>query len=372
MSQRLSPLFDGTTRVADFYFDEKTDVIYFLKSMAGKKEKISSGIKRGGSAEILKAKRKAFQRLKLKQARARVRITPLIKDELPLWREIKVSEKVSPLTMINIDQAIKRIDGFWGSMFPHEINRANLTKWFKWLEQNYPGQQKEKPIKYMRNFARYLGEKTHNGVPMLPAVPRIADPDYKEVKAQRRKKKERIFTAEEFQTLFRVGDETEKLIAAFMYTMAARIDETLNLRFGREIILGDRPRYQWEIGQNKADLWGKHALHSAVIPLLVKRKSALAAVDGDYVFPQLRDRSKPLKPQQIDWAGWRERAGLGWHWTSHTFRHTCLSNLFNDEKNPQALICKLYRVSFAVAMDTYIHPTEKGIEQMRNAIEVQL
>jgi len=373
MSQTFEKLFsDSGQRVPDFFFDPKTGVIYFIKSMAGKKEKISSHVKRGSDAEIAKAKREAFKRLKLKQAKARVRITPLIKDILPEWREIKVSEKLSPLTMKNIDQAIKRIEGYWGSMFPHEINRDNIAKWYIWLDKNYPGQLKEKPIKYLRNFARYLAEKTHNGVPLLPAVPRISDPDYKQVKAKRRKKKERIFTAEEFKKVYIAGNETERLVAMFMYTHAARIDETLTLRFGREIIVDTKPLYQWDIGQNKADLWGKHALHKAVVPLFKARREALSAEDGDYVFPQARDKAKPLKPQMIDWADWRKRADLGWHWTSHTFRHTCLSNLFNDEKNPQALICKLYRVSFAVAMDTYIHPTEQGIERMRNAIEVEI
>lgn len=372
MSQILRPLFDGDKRVHDFFFDEKTEVIYYLKSMGGRKEKISSGVKRSGAAEIAKAKREAFRRLKLKNAKAKQALGTLVKDQLPLWREIKVSENLDESTMKNIDQAIKRIDGFWGSMFPHEINRDNIAKWFRWLEENYPGQLKEKPIKYLRNFARYLGEKTHDGKPLLPAVPRIADPDYKAVKARRRKKKERIFTADEFCTVYMKGNDVERLAAMFMYTMAARIDETLNLRFGREIILDERPRYQWEIGQNKADLWGKHRLTDRMAEMFRARQSELHAHAGDYIFPQKFDKKKPLKPQMIDWKDWRERAKLDWHWTSHTFRHTCLSNLFSDERNPQALVCKLYRVSFAVAMDTYIHPTEDGIERMRNAIQIDL
>lgn len=373
MSQTLRPLFEGPTRITDFYFDEKTDVIYFLKSMAGKKEKISSGVKRGGAAEILKAKRKAFQRLKVKQAKARVRITPLIKDELPLWREVKVSEKLSTGTMKNIDQAIKRIDGFWGSMFPHEINRDKIAKWFLWLEKNYPGQLKEKPIKYLRNFSRYLGEKTYNGVPLLPAVPRISDPDYWEVKAARRKKKERTFTSEEFKRVFEAGDTVQKLIASFDYTMAARIEETLTLRLGIELLLDQpTPTYKWEIGQNKADLWGKHSLHSFAIPLFEARRQELKLAAGDYFFPQKFDKRKPLKSQQVDWDGWRERAGLDWHWTSHTFRHSCLTNLTSDSKNPHALIIKLYRVSLAVLLDTYFHATDEGIEKMRTALEVKL
>jgi integrase len=132
------------------------------------------------------------------------------------------------------------------------------------------------------------------------------------------------------------------------------------------------PIYRWREGQNKADYDGKHALHPALVPRLKELLARREAEGTTRLFPQLRDNRAPLKEQQIDWADWRKRANLGWHWTPHTFRHTCLSNLFNDEANPQALICKLYRVSLAVAMETYIKPTESGIEKMRNAIKVDL
>jgi hypothetical protein len=74
----------------------------------------------------------------------------------------------------------------------------------------------------------------------------------------------------------------------------------------------------------------------------------------------------------IDWDGWRERAGLGWDWASHIMRHTCLTNLFNDAKNPQAVICKQYRVSLAVALKTYVKVTRESMLAIRDSIEVKL
>jgi integrase len=362
MSQKLERI----ENEPHFYADSVTGIVYLVKSLGGKKFKISSGVKRDN---LLTAKRKANQKLQERLRAGRVRITPLIKDEIPLWREVKVSEKLSPRTMVNIDQAIKRIEGFWGSMFPHEIDRANIAKWYTWLERNYPGQLKEKPIKYLRNFARFLAEKTHHGQPLLPAVPRIANPDYRETMAARKKKKGRTFTRAEFKAVYEAGSPNQKLVALFMYTMATRIEETLTLKFDEQIVdlWGDRPLYCWEIGQNKADLSGKHAIHSLTVERLRLRSRA-----SQLVFPQLGNPDKPLRPQMIDWDGWRERANLGWHWTSHTFRHTCLTTLFSDEKNPQALICKLYRVSLAVALATYIHATDQGMEKMREAIEVKI
>jgi integrase len=269
--------------------------------------------------------------------------------------------------------AIKRIEPFWGNRFPHEINRDNLAEWYAWLDREYPGEQKENPIKYMRNFCRYLAEKVVNGVPLLPAVPKITDPNRKDIKAARQQRKQLIISSADFKKIYQAGNDTEKLLALFMYTMAPRIDETLNFKFGEQIMLdGETPLYRWSIGQNKADHWGQHALHPALIEPLIELRKKRISEGTSLLFPQKIDNKKALRPQQIEWDLWRQRSDIGWHWTAHTFRHTCLSNLFNDEKNPQALICKLYRVSLAVALDTYIKPTKSGIEKMRTAIEVSL
>jgi integrase len=163
------------------------------------------------------------------------------------------------------------------------------------------------------------------------------------------------------------------LVTLIMYTMATRITETLEMRFDEEIDLDhEPPRYCWSDGQNKADLDGWHALHPKLVPLLQSLRRRRLAEGTNRLFPQKHDNSKALREQQVDWRAWRERAGIKWHWTPHTFRHTCLSNLFNDPKNPQALICKLYRVSLAVALETYVKPTNEGRALMMGAITVNI
>ncbi len=367
--QKFIPLMSAGERVPDFFVDVKTGVIYFIKSIGGKKIKFSTREKEWGS----KAKNFANRELKKILGKGKERVTNLIKDEIPKYVAVKESEGWKPLTMKNIYNAVKRIDGFWGTRFPHEINRDSMGEWYAWLEVTYPGEQKENPIKYMRNFCYYLAEKVVNGIPLLPAVPKISDPDRKLVRASRQAKKRQIFNSQDFTTVYRAGNDTQKLVALLMYTMAPRVDETLNLRFGKQIILDSEPPvYRWSVGQNKADHFGEHALHPSLIEPLKALAIQRRAEKTDLLFPQKHDNNKALRAQQIGWADWRKNANVGWHWTSHTFRHTCLSNLFNDEKNPQALICKLYRVSLAVALETYIKPTKSGIEKMRTAIEVSI
>lgn len=369
-SQSLKPLFEGDVRVVDFFFDPRTEVIYFLKSVQNKKVKFSTKVK---IPNIKAAKRFANAELTKRLGKKKGRITPLISDALADWVKVKESEGLEPLTMKNVLNARKQIEGFWGPYFPHEITLDTLPEFYAWFKREYPGQQMENAIKYLRNFCRYLAQKIHNGVPLLPAVPRISDPDYKENRAMRQKKKSNIFSREDFKRLYASGQGVEKVVALFMYTMATRIDETLNLRFGSEVLLDhEPPLYRWSIGQNKADHWGEHELHPKLVPVLRRLKNIRDRQGTDRLFPQRFNKTKALRPQMIDWAGWRRRAGVGFHWTSHTFRHTCLSNLFNDEKNPQALILKLYRVSLVVALETYIKPTKEGRQKMREAIEVDL
>ena len=154
--------------------------------------------------------------------------------------------------------------------------------------------------------------------------------------------------------------------------MATRIDETLNLDFDRILIDQPQPIYRWHTGTNKAGLSGEHMLHPSLIEPFKQLAEKRKAEGTRLYFPQERNNAKALKPQQIGWDGWRERAGLDWHWMPHTFRHTCLTNLFNDPKNPQAAICKLYRVSLRVALDTYYKVTKESMQVLQQSIEVTL
>lgn len=386
MSQSLKPLFEGPTRIVDFFFDAETRMIYFLKSIENRKMKFSTRIRledpeQSPNPDIAKAKRFANKELTRRLQKRKVRVNTLVKDELELWIKVKESEGHKSDTLNNIRRAKRQIEEYWGSKFPHEINRDNLTEWYQWWSQNHPELQMENAIKYMRNFCRYLAEKVVNSYPLLPAVPTIKDPGFREARARRQKKKEHIISSSDFSKIHSAAPDISdfiihqdaQLIVLIMYTMATRIDETLNLRFEEEILLYQEvPSYRWRVGQNKADLFGSHALHSSLIEPLQELRTRRRQEGTNRLFPQGGDNQKAIREQYVEWEKWRTAANVGWHWTPHTFRHTCLSNLFNDEKNPQALICKLYRVSLQTAMEHYIKPTQSGILKMRDAIEVRL
>lgn len=373
MKQKLIPFTgpDGVRR-DNYYVDPTTKILYFKKGHAGRRIKFSTTF---AVDEFVKAQRYANKEFDKRTGKSKkIATSSLIKDELDLWLKVKETEGLAYDTLNNVRRAKLQIEEFWGDKFPSEIGRDTLSEWYLFWAEKHPDIDMENAIKYKRNFCRYLAQKVVNGRPLIPVVPDIADPNFKKIRRRRKKKKERIFTQAEFKDLVAASENEEhKLIVLFMYTMATRITETLSLSFDSEILLRETPPiYRWSDGQNKADHDGWHALHPSLILRLQELRRERFAQGTKRLFPQQRDNSAPLKEQMIDWDAWRERAKLGWHWTPHTFRHTCLSNLFNDPKNPQALICKLYRVSLATAMETYIKPTKEGIERMREAIEVVL
>lgn len=375
MKQKLVPFIDDEGKSHwPIHIDQVSGFLHYLKKHNGRKIQFTTKCTKD---QLARAKRIINEELAKRLGTKRVvKTQPLIKDELSLWLASKDSEE----TTFEYKQAAKNvadkfIEPFWGNMFPLDLMNPDLrVDWYAWFSQAYPTHQMEAPIKFIRNFSTYLTQKLVHGAPLLPGRPRFTDPNRKEVRRTRKRKTSLIFSVEDFKKIHSTADNPDDaLVIHFMYCMATRITETLSMSFGSEIDLDSEvPVYRWSDGQNKADLDGFHALHPSLIEPLKALRKRRAAEGTDRLFPQKWDNQAPLKEQQIEWADWRKRADIGWHWTSKTFRHTCLSNLFNDERNPQALIMKLYRVSLQVALETYIKPTKSGIEKMRIAIEVPL
>lgn len=351
-----------------YFYDPRTGIIYFEKKHNGKRIKFSTK-----ETNPHKAKRFANAEFDRRTNNRKSHVRNTIGEELDLYLKVKESENLSYFTIKSYQRGVKDIREFWGDRMPSEINRDTLTEWYAWWPRNKDIEM-ENVVKWMRNFCKYLSQKVVNGLPVLPAVPTIKDPNKKQIDIARANNKERIISADEFKIIHsKAEDWIHQIVVLFMYTMATRIDETLKLEFGKTIFLDeDIPKYKWHAGQNKADLVGQHALHTKLIGPL-KRLRALRESEGTTkLFPQKKDNSKSISEQQIEWEFWRERADLGWNWTPHTFRHTCLTNVLNDPRVPQLVACKQYRVSPQVALKVYMKTKAETMLSLRDVIEVKL
>jgi integrase len=380
--QKLLPFFypdkktGKSVRWEHFLIDSKTKIIYYLKSQAGKKVKFSTKCKYDPPKvdEAIKAKRAANAQFVKRTGKRSQYVRTLIKEELESWLLIKESQGNAEDTMNNVRRAKMQIEEFWGDKLPNEINRDSFAEWCAWWKRKHSDIQMENAIKYLNNFCTYLHEKIVNDRPLLPSKLTFQDPNRHQTNASRAIKKERVLTHDEFKTILATAEnDVEALIPHLMYTMATRIDETLKLDFSGRILLDlEVPIYRWHAGNNKAKKIGEHALHPTLIEPLRALRDRRRSEGTTLLFPQKIDNQKAYREQMIDWDGWRKRANLGWHWTPHTFKHTCLTNLFNDPNNPQMIICKLYRTSYQVAMDTYVKVDRVSMLKMRDSIKVEL
>jgi hypothetical protein len=354
-----------------FFVDTKSGMIYFEKKHNGKrikfttKEKFPNGIK---------AKRFANAEFDRRVGRKKIVARALIGEELDSWLAVKESENLDYDTLNNIRRARLQIGWYWENKLPSEITMDEAPLWYAWWKENHSDISIENAVKYMNTFCKYLTQKVVHGHAILAAAPRFKDPDAKIVLIKRKEKTKRIFTKEEFTTIYQKAlNPVEGLAVLFMYTMATRVEETLSTEFGKHIVLDTAiPVYRWFEGSNKADLAGEHALHPSLIEPLRKLQAQRLLEGTCLVFPQQWDNQKPLKEQQIDWAAWRKRARIGFHWTSKTCRHSILSELLNDPRLPQVTVCKQYRVSMAVALETYVKTTKAAMMLLRDAVVVEL
>lgn len=370
--QKLVPYIHADGETWDHYFvDPRSNIIYFVKSHAGKKIKFSTKEREPNGVKAKRYANAEFDRRTGKNVR---HVRTLIKEELAAWETLKESEGLKYDTMNNVRRARKQIEEFWGDRLPSEINRDLFAEWCAWWKAKHPEIDMENAVKYFNNFCRYLHEKVVNDRPLLASSLRFKDPNRGEIEDRRELKKERVFTHDEFKKVHSTAaNSDEALVVHILYTMATRIDEALKLDFGGRILLDlEVPIYRWTRGNNKAKKVGEHALHPTLIEPLRLLRARRLSEGTSLLFPQKLDNQKALREQQIDWAAWRLRANLGWHWTPHTFKHTCLTNLFNDARNPQAVVCKLYRTSLQVALKHYIKVTQDSVIAMRDRIEVNL
>lgn len=373
MKQKLRPYVhtkkDKTEETWQYYFvDVESGIIYFERRINNKRFKFSTHETNGD-----RARRYANNELERRLGKKITHVRKLISEHTKNWLNIKETEGLDIYTLYGIRRAAVEIQEYWGDRLPTEITRDSLAAWYVWWRANKPHQM-ENVIKWFKNLCRYMHETLENGMPALPAVPKMRDPNRDQIKMKRQKAKERIISHDELRIILKTAPNPEDALKALiMYTMATRIEETCQLDFARTILLDEpTPVYRWYFGQNKADHFGQHALHLALIEPLRTLRAKRLAEGTTLLFPQERNNLKPIKGQMINWKGWREAADLGWHWTAHTFRHTCLTNLFNDPKNPQAALCKQYRVSIEVALEVYVKTTQATMLALRDAIEVKL
>lgn len=175
----------------------------------------------------------------------------------------------------------------------------------------------------------------------------------------------KALNAEQLQQVLKAiaaEDKRWTLFFRVLVSLGLRISEAIELRW-RDVDLGTRTVrirrnfYDGEVGSLKTKYSRRDLKLAAELgrELWTLRKDTKAR-DGDLVFTSARG-------QRVDSSNLSERvmkpaakkAGVEWV-TFHTFRHTCASLLFNDEKwNPKQVQVWLGHHSPAFTLERYVH-----------------
>jgi integrase len=347
----------------DFYVDSLSGIYYFIKSIDGRMIKFSTK-----SKNLTTAKRIASKELKRRLGSQKATHQPLLGHWMRKYLKEKIDDgKIGESAKKNATNAIKQSFNFWKDLRPEEVNKDRWAEFYKWYKETY-GFQFENAHKYFRNFLNWLSEEKHFGQPVLLRVPKIQNPESRETRKMRKEKKDHVFSDRDFKKIYDVASERERALILLMFTMGFRVEsDALSAKWKQFRFDLSPPIYVFNEFENKAGLEGRQAIHTLTLEHLIRWKEKTG--HSEWVFPQQNDPRKHLRSQMIGWDDLRARAKIGWHWTAHTFRHTCLTRLA-EKGHPMHLICKCFRISAQEFMHTYAHLTPEGLGQMQDAIEV--
>ena len=165
-----------------------------------------------------------------------------------------------------------------------------------------------------------------------------------------------------------------RLFFEFMAHTGLRIGEMIEVRWGRDLVVGDEPvlRVRWQFADGQVrepkTRYGKRDIPMS--PRLVARLVAAAGgepLDGELVFTSsvgTRVDRRNIYNNVLGPAA--KRAGLSWV-TLHTFRHTCASLLFapadrgGGGKNVKQVQAWLGHHSAAFTLHQYVHLVDAGM-----------
>lgn len=366
MKKTLKPLLDKDgAEVAGYKVYEAGGVIYFRQMIDGEEIKFSTG-----ETSLVKARMVVGRELKRRLERYTSKVKTLLGDEIEKYIAVREKDEITADAMKNIRNGLKQVKPFWQNKLPSEITADSWRECYEWFKVNHPTIQFENANKVFRTFCKWLNQPTKDRGVLIFYVPTIKNPEAKKTRKERKRRKSRIFTDEEFTKIYQACELREQVLVLLMYTMAFRVEsDALSARWDQFHMHAELPFYHFGEFDNKAGLEGRQAIHEVTLEHLKRLKEVTG--HSEFVFPQQNDPTKHLRRAMIDWPAIRKKSGVTWDWSAHRFRHSCLTKLA-ERGFPMHLICKCYRISAQEFMNTYAHLTPEGLASMQNAMVVVL
>lgn len=368
----------------NFLGDARTKIIYYRQTVDGIRYKFSCKTKSPAVAY-----RYAPGELKKRQKSDDTPVTQiryLVKDLTAKYakeRQLEVDNgELDPSTMSGIKLNLSKIDAYFGEQYPEifvqqedssQADQKDFSQIWKsefcpWFKVTYPGKGKvpamDNVVKYMNAFLRYCHERGH-----LPRRVRVDNPNKTQVRLARKKKKNRSYNRREWVLMRRRANRRDRLTMSLGGFLAFRMSDCAALRKSLLVLEGDDPVVKFE-GDDKAEYFVDVPLPKRLVRSLRSyiRDFPNPDPESDFVFWQKLNPKQHLKSQQFEITETMRAAGVNFG-THHTLRHTRLSLDFSNPKIPDSDVMIFRRVSYQVALEHYIKPTEEARSRMRTHSE---
>lgn len=348
-----------------YYFDSKSRKIYFVRKVQDEIIKFSTGISYDESAScLIKASRiiSVKEKEKREEKKRTFALNKLVGEHLDefLQRAEKAGDK--PGTLESKRNSVRHLKSYFEGHLPDEVTGDEWLAFLKTFQEQNPGFNLFNVTKHFRSVCKYMHD---NGI--LKKKPKIFNPNRMKEEVKRRKKRHRSYEAEEILLMDAVCNEDQRLALWLGYEMAFRLDDCIKLDWDRVHLSKTDPYIEFHGDENKTGFAGKVPLSDTCASLLRERRKTST---GPFVFHLVSDPSLPMLSQQIRFEDVVRNSGVNYG-SHHILRHTRLTEDFGNNQLPDTLVMKIRRVSLAVAMEHYIHPSKEDHERFRNTAKAK-
>lgn len=236
-----------------------------------------------------------------------------------------------------------KIKHYWGHLRPSDITKERWVNFQTKYDQKVGGNFFN-ITKYFTFFVRWLSDKG-----LIDKKPQIKNQFARREREARRKAKNWLLTSEQVKALDDAClDDKERLAVGLGHKLAFRISDVVQLTWERIILDGKIAYVEFGGADDKASTIARCPLTPDLVEILLRLPK-----DSKFVFPQKNDKMKHLLSQQLGFTAIKKRAGLK-KGGFHDLRRYRLSIDFKNPNLTPALVCKMRRISMAVAMENYI------------------
>ena len=265
------------------------------------------------------------------------------------------SGDISLNTLRAAKNSLGKLRIFWGH---HEPSKLTKEMWEK-FQVKYDDKFHETQFNLCK-FATVLSKFLYNKG-AITKKPELKNMFARRERDARRKKKNWLLTKEQVDALDKACRNDKELLGVQLgHRLAFRISDVVRLSWERIVIVSGENRAFIEFSgeDDKAGFVGRCPLPNDLVELLMRIEKR-----GPWVFPQSRDPSIHLITQQFPFNEIKKRAG----WKKGGFHDLRRYRLSLDFKNPNLtgpLVCKMRRISMAVALESYIKTNDEDMETM--------